>query len=53
MLDESGLYQCILHRYFFTVADKDGDKLISKGEYAAFIKSSGLEQSHTAADKSK
>ena len=50
MLDESGLYQCFLHRYIFTIVDKDGDKLISKGEYAAFIKSSGLEQSVAEAE---
>ena len=38
----SDLYQYFFHRYLFTVVERDGDKLISKREYAAFRKSYGL-----------
>ena len=42
MGQNSDLYQYFFHRYLFTVVERDGDKLISKREYAAFRKSYGL-----------
>ena len=42
MGQKSDLYQYFFHRYLFTVVERDGDKLISKREYAAFRKSYGL-----------
>ena len=42
MGQKSDLYQYFFHRYLFTVVERDGDKLISKREYAAFRKSCGL-----------
>ena len=51
ILDESGLYQCFFNRYLFTIVDKDGNKLISEEEYAAFRKSFGLELSDAELDE--